>query len=103
MRSLQLFGDRDLRLTEMDPPPPPAAAKKSGGGGRGAEKGLGLAYAFEPMVDALVRSGRLAIVLEAYAPTVPGYFLYFPRSAQTSAPLRLFIDAAKELARRRLS
>ena len=23
MRSLQLFGDRDLRLTDMDPPPPP--------------------------------------------------------------------------------
>jgi NADPH:quinone reductase-like Zn-dependent oxidoreductase len=24
MRALQLFGDRDLRLTEIDPPPPPA-------------------------------------------------------------------------------
>lgn len=27
MRSLQLFGDRDLRLTEIDPPPPPAAGE----------------------------------------------------------------------------
>ena len=27
MRALQLFGDRDLRLTEIDPPPPPAAGE----------------------------------------------------------------------------
>ncbi|WP_439499287.1 zinc-binding dehydrogenase [Bosea sp. (in: a-proteobacteria)] len=27
MRSLQLFGDRDLRLTEIEPPPPPAAGE----------------------------------------------------------------------------
>jgi NADPH:quinone reductase-like Zn-dependent oxidoreductase len=27
MRSLQLFGDRDLRVTEMDPPPPPASGE----------------------------------------------------------------------------
>src|SRR5690349_22765308 len=27
MRSLQLFGDRDLRITEMEPPPPPAAGE----------------------------------------------------------------------------
>ena len=24
MRALQLFGDRDLRLTDIEPPPPPA-------------------------------------------------------------------------------
>jgi hypothetical protein len=33
---------------------------------------------------------------------VPGFFLYFPRRAQRSGPLRLFIDAAKELAVRSL-
>jgi NADPH:quinone reductase-like Zn-dependent oxidoreductase len=27
MRSLQLFGDRDLRVTEIDPPPPPASGE----------------------------------------------------------------------------
>jgi hypothetical protein len=37
-------------------------------------------------------------VLEEYAPTVPGFFLYFPSRAQRSGPLRLFIDVAKELA-----
>ena len=67
-----------------------------------AEKGLGLTYVFEPMVREQLRAGRLAVVLDAFAPTVPGYFLYFPRQAQASTPLRLFIDAAKELAVRRL-
>ena len=38
-----------------------------------------------------------AVVLEAYAPTVPGFFLYFPSRAQRSPALRLFVDTAKEL------
>ncbi len=63
-----------------------------------AEKGLGLAYAFEPTVREHLREGRLRCVLEPYAATTPGYFLYFPSRAQRSAPLRLFIEAAKELA-----
>jgi DNA-binding transcriptional LysR family regulator len=63
-----------------------------------AEQGLGLAYAFEPLVMEQLRAGRLQRVLEGYAPTVPGYFLYFPSRAQRSAPLRLFVEAARELA-----
>jgi DNA-binding transcriptional LysR family regulator len=65
-----------------------------------AERGVGLAYAFEPMVLERLRAGRLERVLERYAPTVPGFFLYFPSVAQRSAPLRLFVEAAKELAMR---
>jgi DNA-binding transcriptional LysR family regulator len=63
-----------------------------------AERGLGLAYAFEPMVAEQLRSGRLTRVLEPYAATVPGFFLYFPSQARRSTPLRLFLEAAKELA-----
>ena len=63
-----------------------------------AEQGLGLAYALEPLVAEQLRTGRLERVLEPYAPTVPGYFLYFPSRAQCSAPLRLFVEAARELA-----
>jgi DNA-binding transcriptional LysR family regulator len=62
-----------------------------------AEDGLGLAYAFEPMVLDQVKAGRLKIVLERYAPTVPGFFLYYPSRAQRSGPLRLFVATAKEL------
>jgi DNA-binding transcriptional LysR family regulator len=63
-----------------------------------AERGAGLAYAFEPMAVEALRAGRLERVLEAYAATVPGFFLYFPSQARRSAPLRLFIETAKELA-----
>jgi DNA-binding transcriptional LysR family regulator len=55
----------------------------------------------EPVVEESLRSGRLVRVLEAYAPTVPGFFLYYPSRAQRSGPLQLFISAAKaQLGRR---
>ncbi|NNB95848.1 LysR family transcriptional regulator [Corallococcus exiguus] len=63
-----------------------------------AEQGVGLAYAFEPAVEEGLRTGKLVRVLEAYAPTVPGFFLYYPSRAQRSVPLRLFAEAARELA-----
>jgi DNA-binding transcriptional LysR family regulator len=40
-----------------------------------AEKGLGLAYAFELMVRGQLRAGRLQRILEPYAAIVPGFFL----------------------------
>lgn len=66
-----------------------------------AEQGLGLVYAFEPLVREAVRAKRLRIVLERYAPTVPGFFLYYPSVARRSPPLRLFVEAARELTRKR--
>jgi DNA-binding transcriptional LysR family regulator len=62
-----------------------------------AEHGLGLAFTFEPSVAKQLRAGRLKTVLEAYAPTVPGFFLCYPSRAQSSAALRQFVDVAKEL------
>jgi DNA-binding transcriptional LysR family regulator len=61
-----------------------------------AEHGLGLAYTFEPSVATQLRTGRLRVVLEAFAPTVPGFFLYYPSRAQTSPALRLFVEVVKE-------
>ncbi len=65
-----------------------------------ATQGMGLAYAFEPAVKEQLQKGILQIVLEPYAVTVPGYFLYYPTRAQRSDPLRLFAEAAKELSLR---
>jgi DNA-binding transcriptional LysR family regulator len=62
------------------------------------EQGVGLAYAFEPTVLESLRAGRMRVVLERYAPTVPGFFLYYPSVARRSAPLRAFIETSKELA-----
>jgi len=64
-----------------------------------AKLGLGLAYVVEPYVLDDVRCGRLQAVLEPFAPTTPGYSLYFPSLAQQSRPLQLFVAVAKELLR----
>jgi len=64
-----------------------------------AKLGLGLAYALESMVSDELSRGQLQRVLEPFAPTVPGYFIYFPSHAQRSTALRLFVDTAKELLR----
>jgi DNA-binding transcriptional LysR family regulator len=62
-----------------------------------AEQGLGLAYVFEPAVADALREGRLETVLEAFSPTVPGFFLYYPSRAQISPAFRSFVDVAKEV------
>ncbi len=62
-----------------------------------AEQGLGLAYAMEPLVNEQLRTGSLRRVLEPYAAAVPGFFLYYPSRAQSSAPLRLFVETVREL------
>jgi DNA-binding transcriptional LysR family regulator len=67
-----------------------------------AEQGLGLAYTFEPMILEQLRAGRLKLVLDQYAATVPGFFIYFPSRTQRSGPLRMFVEAAKEFAVRRV-
>jgi DNA-binding transcriptional LysR family regulator len=62
-----------------------------------AEQGLGLAYVMEPLVKEQLSTGSLRRVLEPYAAAVPGFFLYYPNRAQSSAPLRLFVDTVREL------
>jgi DNA-binding transcriptional LysR family regulator len=65
------------------------------------EQGVGLAYVFEPLVADALREGRLRRVLDPYAATVPGFFLYYPRTAQSSPALRLFVETAKAILRGR--
>jgi DNA-binding transcriptional LysR family regulator len=52
-----------------------------------ARAGSGLAYISEETVRPPLR-----IVLEEWAPRVPGFFLYFPSRAQVSPVLRAFVD-----------
>ncbi|HEU4535758.1 MAG TPA: LysR family transcriptional regulator [Polyangiaceae bacterium] len=65
---------------------------------RAARDGLGLAYLYEPMAAADIARGALEIVLEEYAPEVPGFFLYFPRSARQEPKLRAFLAHARRAA-----
>lgn len=61
--------------------------------------GVGLAYLFEPLVDAQIADGRLEVVLERCAITEPGLFLYYPRRSADQPKLRAFIDTAVKVAR----
>ncbi len=63
-----------------------------------AEAGMGLTYVPETSVTEQLQSGRLRIVLEPYAPMVPGFFLYFPSRTQRSPALRAFTEMAKAMA-----
>ncbi|AUX39678.1 uncharacterized protein SOCE26_010730 [Sorangium cellulosum] len=76
---------------------PPASTKVSkilAASACGAREGLGLAYAADLTVAEDLARGTLATALDRYAPTGPGFFLYFPARAQTQAKLRAFIDTA---------
>lgn len=63
------------------------------------ERGLGLAYAFEPHAEEAIRAGRLVRVLEPYAATVSGLYLFYPSRAQHSPALRLFAATTREVAK----
>ncbi len=60
-----------------------------------ALEGMGLAQLPEPMVREHLSAGRLVSVLEGYAPTAPGIFLYHPGNRQILPKLRAFIDHVK--------
>jgi DNA-binding transcriptional LysR family regulator len=61
--------------------------------------GVGLIYTLEPTIAEELARGRLRVVLEPYAPSVPGLFLYFPSRAQISPAFRALVDVAREVAR----
>lgn len=60
-----------------------------------AMEGMGLAQLPEPMVAERLKTGKLVRVLEAYAPVMPGVFLYYPSRRQIMPKLRAFIDHVK--------
>jgi len=62
-----------------------------------AERGVGLAYVFEPLVRERIRAGRLRHVLEPYYAEEPGFFLYYPSRRQRSAALQVFIETVRDL------
>jgi DNA-binding transcriptional LysR family regulator len=58
--------------------------------------GAGLAFAFEGQVVEHIAAGRLVRVLEDWCPYYNGFYLYYPSRRQVPAPLRAFIDFAKQ-------
>jgi DNA-binding transcriptional LysR family regulator len=64
-----------------------------------ALEGMGLAQVPEPIAESAVASGKLVRVLEPFAPTAPGVFLYYPGSRQMMPKLRAFVDHVKSRAK----
>lgn len=62
-----------------------------------AVAGVGMLYVLESTIAAELADDRLRVVLEPYAPVVPGLFLYFPSRAQVSPALKAFVEVAREL------
>lgn len=60
-----------------------------------AMAGIGLAYVDEISIAPQLRAGTLRVVLESYASSTPGYFLYFPRRAREQAKVRALIEVMK--------
>ena len=63
-----------------------------------ALEGVGLAQVPEPIASEAIAAGKLVRVLDPYAPTTPGMFLYHPGKRQMMPKLRAFIDHVKSRA-----
>ncbi|MGY3440413.1 MULTISPECIES: LysR family transcriptional regulator [unclassified Bradyrhizobium] len=60
-----------------------------------AVEGVGLAQVPAPLITGAVKEKRLVRVLDQFAPTTPGVFLYYPGHRQIMPKLRAFIDHVK--------
>jgi DNA-binding transcriptional LysR family regulator len=56
---------------------------------------VGLAQGPEPIAAEPFKAGKLVRVLERFAPTAPGVFLYYPSRRHMAPKLRAFIDHVK--------
>ena len=60
-----------------------------------AVKGMGLAQVPAPIAAEAMAAGTLVEVLQPFAPTTPGVFLYYPSRRQMLPKLRAFVDHVK--------
>jgi DNA-binding transcriptional LysR family regulator len=60
-----------------------------------ASDGLGLMYVTEDVAQEKIKSRKLELVLNQFAATSDGYYLYYPRRSQVQPKLRAFIEHLK--------
>jgi DNA-binding transcriptional LysR family regulator len=61
-----------------------------------AVDGAGLIYTTEDSISDQLKSGKLEAVLNPYAATSTGFYLYYPQRSQVLPKLRAFIDHIRE-------
>lgn len=61
-----------------------------------AVDGAGIIYTTEDSIADKLKSGKLETVLNHYAATSTGFYLYYPRRSQVLPKLRVFIDHIRE-------
>jgi DNA-binding transcriptional LysR family regulator len=61
-----------------------------------AIENLGLAQVPAPLIRSHVQSGELVELLEPFAPTAPGVFLYYPSHHETVPKVRAFVEHVKK-------
>jgi DNA-binding transcriptional LysR family regulator len=57
---------------------------------------MGLAQVPAPIAAAHIKAGKLVQMLERFAPTMPGVFLYYPHRHQALPKLKAFIEHVKD-------
>ncbi|MER2198545.1 LysR substrate-binding domain-containing protein [Methylobacterium brachiatum] len=62
-----------------------------------AAAGGGLAYFPQPCVESAIARGELRVVLADWAPSGPGFHIYYPGRRQLPTGLRLLIDLIREM------
>jgi DNA-binding transcriptional LysR family regulator len=60
-----------------------------------ALEGLGLAYTIEQLAQPYIQAKKLKRVLADFAPTFPGFYLYYPSRRQQSSKLKAFVEYAR--------
>jgi DNA-binding transcriptional LysR family regulator len=60
-----------------------------------ATDGAGIIYSTEAAIRDRVRAGKLEIVLNQFACTSDGFYLYYPKRSQVLPKLRVFIEHIK--------
>jgi|SRR5689334_7310570 len=66
-----------------------------------ALEGVGLAYTFEQLALAHIKTKKLKRVLMSFSPTFPGFYLYYPSRRQQPSKLKAFVDYALAHSRKR--
>lgn len=59
--------------------------------------GIGVSYGIENFLTEEIRTGKLEIVLQQFAATSPGFYLYYPKRSQVQPKLRAFIEHLKSI------